>query len=138
MIIPFKKICGFCIGLVTFSFIVQSQVSKKPLPDKATVQEILELNKYCPLMVDNGTRIDSVIYHPDNILEYRYTLTNVTKGSLNIDKFRSIMEPDLLNGTKTKSDLKKLRDINFIWYYTYYDKNGVILLKITITPEQYK
>ena len=51
-----------------------------------------ELNKSCPMMVDQDTRLDNAIALPENVFQYNYTLVNLTKDELDLEKFTAYME----------------------------------------------
>jgi hypothetical protein len=96
------------------------------------------INKNCPMMLDSGTRLDGVLVLRGNILAYKETVTIATKEQINLEKFKSLIEPKLINQVKSDPDLKPNRDASTTFEYDFSDKDGVFMLKVTITPEQYK
>ena len=54
---------------------------KKPAFDKVMMEAASEINKTCPVMVDNVTRLDNSIALPNNVFQYNYTLVSVIKDS---------------------------------------------------------
>lgn len=110
----------------------------KPAFNKVLMQTASEINKSCPIMVDNATRLDNTIVLPNDIFQYNYTITAYEKDSLNVDQLKKEMEPSILNNVKTNPDLKVFRDNDITMKYYYKDKNGVYLFTISITPSKYK
>lgn len=96
-----------------------------------------ELNKSCPIMVDQQTRLDNVVALPDNAFQYNYTLVAYDKSEINIDTVKKYIEPTLVNTVRTNPDLKSFREHNVTMIYNYRDKHGVFVLKIPVTPAQY-
>ena len=96
-----------------------------------------ELNKTCPIMVDKDTQLDNAVAMPDNVFQYNYTLVNLEKSQVNIDTVKKYIEPGLINSVKTNPDLKNYRDNKVTMAYSYKDKNGVFILKISVTPDLY-
>jgi len=89
-------------------------------------------------MVDFETRMDKVNALPDNILQFDYTLIYRDKDSISIGNLRKFMEPEILNKIKTSPTLSRYLSKNLTWVYSYKDKNGDFIFKITYAPEQLK
>ena len=105
--------------------------------------EIVELvgkyNKNCPLIIQEGIRLDSVSLHEeDRVVQYNLTLMNVEKETAEINIIQKEIEKSLVSTAKENSGLKVFRDNDFALVYNYNDKNKVFLFKVTIMPDQYK
>jgi len=122
----------YVIGYYAVGFLV------KPSFNKALMEIASEMNKSCPIMIDNATRLDNLIVLPDNVFQYNYTLVNMTKDSVKIDDLRNYLEPTIINFVKTNPDMKKMRDFKITVNYYYKDKTGVYLFTISVKPEQYE
>jgi len=136
-----KKNIGIIVGVVAFAVasVVAQQLFFKPASfDKAMMEAANELNKSCPLMVDQETRLDNAAAMPGNIFQYNYTLINYDQSELVTDTLRKYLEPGIINTIRTNPDLKIYRDNSVTMAYQYSDKKGVFLLKILVTPDQYK
>lgn len=105
--------------------------------DKAMMTAASELNKSCPIMVDQETRLDNTVALPGNSFQYNYTLINLTKADINIEEFTAYMEPQITNNVKTNPDLKAYRDNQVTMKYYYKDKNGEFLVQYSVTPKDY-
>jgi len=117
---------------------VQVIFFKTTSPDKAVLKFSKELNKTCPTMVDAETRLDKVDSLADNSLRFNYTLIYRDKDSLAIGNLKKFMEPAILNKIKTSPALSRYLNKNLTWIYSYNDKNGDFIFKITYNPEQFK
>ena len=97
-----------------------------------------EINKSCPIMVDNATRMDNVVAMPDNVFQYNYTLIGMVKDSINIEELKVFLEPTITNFVKTNPDMQTMRDNDVTVNYYYKDMQGVYLFTISVKPGQYK
>jgi len=138
---PKNKIIGAVIGFAVIaivSVLLKLFVFNTPAFDKAILKAVSELNKSCPIMVDQQTRLDNAIALPDKVLQYNYTLVNWYKDSIDLEAFEQYMKPMLISLVKTSPNLKIYRDHNATLSYSYKDKNGVFVDVIPITPDLYK
>ena len=131
-------ISGAILFCVLIFMAVQVIFFKTTSPDKAVLKFSKELNKTCPTMVDAETRLDKVDALADNSLRFNYTLIYRDKDSLAIGNLKKFMEPAILNKIKTSPALSRYLNKNLTWIYSYNDKNGDFLFKITYNPEQFK
>lgn len=134
-----NKIIGIVAGAVTFfiAFYLTQQLLS-PSFDKQLLQISNELNKNCPMMVDQFTRLDNSQVLPNKTLQYNYTLVEIEKSEFNLDTVRKYVEPNIINNVKTNPDMKDLRDNNVKFNYSYRDKNGEFVWKLEITPDMYE
>lgn len=136
-----KKIIGIITTVVTFFVVyyaVQAIFFKSPSFDEATVAMMNEINKNCPVMVDESTQLDNVAALPGNMLQYNYTLVGIEKSQVNTDEVKQVLEPKIINAVKENPDLKQIREHKTTLVYNYKDKNAAFLLKITVTPAMYE
>ncbi len=131
---------GFAVAFGLFYVIGYYAVGflKKPAFDKVLMETASEINKSCPIMIDNATRLDNSIALPDNVFQYNYTLLNMVKDSVKIDDLKNYLEPTIINFVKTNPDMKTMRDYKTTVNYYYKDKTGVYLFTISVKPEQYE
>jgi hypothetical protein len=97
-----------------------------------------EINKTCPFMVDENTRLDNTMSTSKSDFQYNYTLINHNKEEVNVTELESFLKQQLINNIKTSPDMKFFRDNNITMGYNYKDKNGSYFLKLLIRPEDYK
>jgi len=132
-----KTIAGIAVGVLVM-ILIQQFVFKAPSFDKQMMQAASEINKTCPIMVDQETRLDNSIALPDNVFQYNYTLVNMEKNSIDISELEEYLKPIILNTIKTNPDLKSFRDHETTMSYNYKDKNSEHLFKLSFTADQYK
>ena len=107
-------------------------------PDREVMRFVKDMNKHCPTMVDVETRLDKVNALADNRLQFDYTLIYRDKDSIAIGNLKQYMEPVILGKIKTSPTLNKYIQKDLTWIYSYNDKNGEFIFKITVTPDQLK
>jgi hypothetical protein len=132
----FLRIFGAILVGVLLFIAVQKIFFKTPSIDKDVSKFAKNMNKTCPSMVDIETRLDKVIAFADNNLQFNYTLIHMIKDSLPISKLKNYMEPMILNKIKTSPTLSKFLNKNLTWIYSYNDKKGDFIFKITYSPQQ--
>jgi hypothetical protein len=97
-----------------------------------------EINKSCPIMIDNATRLDNAVALPGNIFQYNYTLVNLIKDSVNINELKNYLEPTIINFVKSNPEMKSLRENKTTINYYYKDKTGLFLFTVSVKPIQYQ
>jgi len=136
-----KKLIGGIVGMVFFGlsyFLVQHFFFKPPSFDKAMMAAASEINKTCPIMVDQYTQLDNALALPGNSFQYNYTLIDMDISEVSVDTAKKYLLPNIINTVKTNPDMKIYRDNKTTMIYNYKDKNGVFIMKFAITPEMYK
>ena len=108
-------------------------VAKNPLQLIAN-----EMNKSCPMMVDEETRLDKVTLPSKTVFQYNYTLINYEKTEIDTVKIKSNLEQNIIQLIKTNPQMEYQRQNKVTMNYIYNDKNGDYLMSIIITPELYK
>lgn len=137
---PVGAIVGAIIGVIAVAlsnYVVQQIFFKPPSFDKVMMTAASEINKTCPIMIDQYTRLDNA-FALDDKLQYNYTLINVEKSQVNPDTVKKYIEPGIINNVRTSPDLKIYRDNKTTMIYNYRDKNGVFILKFSVTPDMYE
>jgi len=130
-------VLGMAFGLI-LCIVIQQTIFKTPSFDKVMVKAASEINKTCPIMVDEDTRLDNTMAFPNNVFQYNYTLVNVEKEFLDTIEVKSLMEPRIINLVKTNPEMKYLRDNKATLSYFYRDIHGIYLFSIRINSEQYE
>lgn len=134
-----KTVFGILLGVAVFalSYYSVQQIFKPTSFDKALVEAAVKLNKQCPMMVDEETRLDSGQALPNNLFQYYYSLVNLEKAAINADAVRAALEPTILNNVKANEGMKSFRDHKTTMVYNYNDKRGAFVFKISIDPQMY-
>lgn len=131
------------LGYFTYQKLVENKVfatienvintAKNPLQLIAN-----EMNKSCPMMVDEETRLDKVTLPSKTVFQYNYTLINYEKTEIDTVKIKSNLEQNIIQLIKTNPQIEYQRQNKVTMNYIYNDKNGDYLMSIIITPELYK
>ena len=131
------------LGYFTYQKLVENKVfetienvintAKNPLQLIAN-----EMNKSCPMMVDEETRLDKVTLPSKTVFQYNYTLINYEKTEIDTVKIKSNLEQNIIQLIKTNPQMEYQRQNNVTMNYIYNDNNGDYLMSIIITPELYK
>jgi hypothetical protein len=129
------------VGCFTFllAYIITQKIffSTKSF-EKAMMATASEINKTCPFMVDQYTRLDNTVAMSDNSFQYNYTIVSNEKSEIKIDTIKKYVVPGLINNVKTNPGMKIFRDHKTTVIYNCRDKNGVFVYKFRITPDMYK
>lgn len=126
------------LGIGVTSYFTMRNVFTPFITGKVLEKAISEVNKNCPVMVDEYTRLDSASVISDNSMQYNYTLINTELAQVNQDTVKKYVFPEIINNVKTSPDLKVFRDLKTTFIYSYRDKNGLAILKFPVTPEMYE
>lgn len=92
---------------------------------------------HLPMMMDNITRIDSIVTQPERVCIYSYTLLGTSKETFNSTRFITVAKPIMINAYKTREGLKVFRDLCVEIRHIYSDEQGVELARFSITPEDF-
>lgn len=133
--------------LASFWFYLQSLGLVMPYLESAMLQFSTEhtikwesemINKQCPIMVDDVTRLDSASAGKNNTFIYYYTLLNIEKIDTNIEEAKQFLTYQIIHMVKYNEQLKSMRDNEVNFTYNYQDKNYEHLFEITITKNDYQ
>ena len=130
-----KTFIGFIIGFVVMFFVSQSLF--KPSIDKQLSEIASEMNKTCPMNIDEYTTLKNVIVLSNKTVQYNYILIGITKEEVKIDTVKIYVFPGILQNAKTNPEMKLLRDNKVTLNYSYSDKNGEFVTKYIVKPEMY-
>lgn len=131
------KILSTFILFFLFTFNLFSQ--------KITFQELVEIqnmiNAKCPKMVDKYTRLEYSVAKKQNnhmtLVSY-YTAVDWLKSEIKVESLKKLMKDHVINLVANDEDFKVFRDTGIDIIYNYYDKNGVFIFQIIVTPEDYR
>lgn len=135
-----NTIPGTIAGVVFFFlsfFAVQHFFFNEPVFDTTMSKIADEINKQCPMMVDADTRLDNALVLPGNVFQYNYTVVNAELENVDVEAFKTYLEPIITNAVSTDPQMQFQRDYKTTMNYNYKDKNGKHLFLISITPDKY-
>src|SRR5271156_6844289 len=76
------------VGFVVICFGIYKIYIAEPSTNKIFTEAVNDLNKKCPMMIDDVTRLDNVAWLPGNSFLYNYTLTNMEVGKRDTMKIK--------------------------------------------------
>lgn len=106
--------------------------------NKEVVQLVEKYNKNCPLIIQDGIRLDSVSLHEERTVQYNLTLLNVVKETAEVNVIKTEIEKSLISTAKANTGLQTFRENDYTLVYSYSDKKKVFLFNVKIFPDQYK
>ncbi len=133
----FKTIIGFVFGFFAMFYLTQYLFKPSINIDKEIVNSINEINKNCPLRVDEYMFLDNVVALPNKTIQYNYSLVDIEKAEVNLDTVKKYVFSAVLANIKTNPDMEILRDNQIAFNQYYKDKNGNFVTKYLVTPEMY-
>lgn len=126
----------FFLGLTYF--LIQQFFFKEPSFDKEIEKASMALNKECPMIIDQYTRLDHTEALPNKTIKYNYTLVEMEKSEVQIDTIRKYVEPAIIENIRNNADMKAYRNNKTTFVYSYKDKNGVFVYEFKATPDVYE
>lgn len=103
--------------------------SKEHLSDIANA-----ISVYLPMMVDDETRLDSVLSFEKN-LRYTYTMVNTNQSDFTQKSLANILKPKVRNSVCTNPLTMVFPKNEVVLTFTYYSKTGKFISEFSIKPE---
>jgi hypothetical protein len=116
-----------CLGLGRAAF--------SPSVNQQIVSACEQINKGCPQVCDEMTRLDSVT--PGNMkITYNYTVTaDLTKiPPAKLKEAMDAVKAEVTGNLRTNSDTKQLLKSGVTMCYRYLDQSGKVLTEFAVTP----
>ncbi|MHC4661667.1 MAG: hypothetical protein ACYS8W_08250 [Planctomycetota bacterium] len=104
----------------------------KASPEKQLAREISAMNKKCPMMIDEETRLDRLSSGPGMRVEYFYTVINYSKHDFEPGEFEATVKAMLLQNMQNNRELDKFRKFNVTFVHNYVDMSGDHLARIEV------
>lgn len=111
---------------------------KKVYVENQLIKSVQEANRNCPVMVDEDSRLEGVMYREGPELEYRYTLINLLAEEYDASLAQRIVEESIIDNIKKDESLAFAKSNQVTFTYIFNDKHGDFLLKVRVTPDKYK
>ncbi|MFV5686791.1 zinc-ribbon domain-containing protein [Flavobacterium sp. GB2R13] len=131
-----KTFLGFIAGFIIMFFVTQSFF--KPSIDKQLAEMANEINKTCPMNIDEYTTLKNVVALPNKTVQYNYILVGITKAEVKLDTVKRYVFPGVLQNVKTNPAMKFFRENKVTLNYYYSDKNGEYVTEYIVKPEMYE
>lgn len=124
---------GFGVVYAGKHFLKSAQVTDTVLTKMAD-----EMNKICPMMIDQYIRLDKGTALPEKKFQYDFTIVGIATEQIDSLAFKSEMEPNIVTNLQQNPQLVLFREMGVKIDYIYRTEAGEYWCKITIEPEQYK
>lgn len=131
-------VAAYAVAFAVTFFLIQYFFFQEPSGDDYLEQAAKEVNKSCPMMVDEETRLDGAEVLYGTVFQYNYTLVNMAAEDVNIDGIKEILEPQITRQVVKNEQLKVFRDRAVTMAYRYHDSNGTFLFDIQVGPDKYQ
>ncbi len=132
----FTKAKGFFIFFVVT---VSLHSCEDSISHEASIeQEVASINKKCPQMLDEETRLEKVVFTKPNLIKYDYSLVNLEKKNVDTAQFRIALWPGILSNIRVDKNLYELRKQGIHFQYRYFDKSKELIYTFKISPDNYQ
>lgn len=131
-------VIGTVLGFFAMFFLVQYLFNNDSSVDREMKIVADEINKMCPVQVDEETVLENTMAVPGKIFQYNYKLINLEKSEIQIDTFRKYVYPGILENIKTNPSMEPQRKMEVTLRYYYKDKNGAFVDEYVVKPNDYK
>jgi len=112
--------------------------AKKEIAENYTLSDRARImNKDCPFIIDDNTRLDSVNSPGANILQNNYTLLNDIVDDIDVVAFQNIFKPEIINYLEGTPETEDFRKNNATLVYKYFDKEKKFVTDIVLLPGEY-
>jgi hypothetical protein len=118
-----KQLLILVISVILFSCNSNSDL------DKILSFSVEEVNKSCPMFVDEITRLDYAEIDKDGFFHYVYTFPSLSKSDIDIPSFYKEQSDILNNGYESLTTFKE-NDVTV--RYTYFDMHDNQIISILI------
>ncbi|WP_343615446.1 hypothetical protein [Flavobacterium sp.] len=127
---------AIALALVTF---FQFYLSENTQHERTEITQLVDkYNKNCPLLIQEGIRLDSVNLPEERAVQYNLTLVKVEKETAEIAVIRDEIKKSILSTAKANPGLQVFRENDYTLIYSYYDNKKKFLFKVNVLPDQYQ
>lgn len=123
-----KKLIVFMFSVILFG----SCGSNESNVERAVRKVAEDLNKTCPKLVDEATRLDKVEIDEDGYFHYTFTFPSKSIDDFNVSEFKDIQKRKLNKMYNSNEKFELYRQNDIFLKYSYFDKNKVQITSFTI------
>lgn len=115
-----------------------AQVSNQESPYEKQLHLLSEeINKGCPMQVDQQTRLDNTEIVGKNEFRYNYTLTSLEKGNFDEADLKQYLSAQILANLKDNEGMRLFREQKTKLSYHYKDRTGQPLFELNFGEGEY-
>lgn len=136
------RILFLAVRVIATACLLAEVITGQGCKNRTSYEEVLRqnakaMNRKCPIIVQEGMRLDSTSAGPGKCFTYNYTLFTQSRDSVDTKSMENLLRPLLTNNLRTSESLEILRkngpDVN----YRFFDKKGRLVLSLVIRAEDY-
>ena len=117
---------------ILFIFLLILGCNSKSNKERALHQVVNEINKSCPIFVDEQTRLDYSEIDENGFFHYVYTFPMKSKSDVDIPSFYYSQSKMLNKEHESNPSLSNFRDNDVTLRYTYFDMYNNQIISIVI------
>lgn len=125
------------IVFLTTALVVKKFYNRESPYEKQLHMLSEEINKGCPMQVDQMTRLDNTEIVSKNEFRYNYTLVNLEKGNFDEADLKQYLTGQILTNIKESEGMRIFREQKTRLSHHYKDKNGQPLFELSFGEEDY-
>lgn len=95
------------------------------------------MNRDCPFVIDENTRLDSVTLPKKGVLQNNFTLLQDHLDDIDVEAFQNIFKPEITTQLKALPEAEDLRKTKATLVYRYYDRDHSFVTDIVILPGEF-
>lgn len=124
------------VVIVTYLII---KLSSPPSVETSMQNVADNINKTCPVMVDEFTQLDSVdLLKGSRTMLYYYTISDFELENKDINTVKQSLKEVLIDNINKAPEMKVMRENDVVFDYIYSNKERQKLIELTILPADYK
>jgi len=124
---------GFAIPICAWYFFITMNQAESLIREMD--RSAATINRQCPRMIDQMTRMDRVISGPGLQFTYNYTATTLTSSDVDVSKIREALYSSLVTNIRKETEMMKLAEKGVVFHYNWFGKDGIIISRLTFTKE---
>lgn len=130
----------FILSCLIISVMLAACNRQSTFDDRCEKEARQQTLQYCPQKIIDGLMLDSITYtRAKHRFSYYYTIDDSMYVMDNMPDVREKLRADLLKSIKSSVELKKAKENNVVFQYTYYGKySQKSVLRFTFEPQEYK
>jgi len=137
---PFLSALKIQNPLITITICILTTIvgcNEKENFDDLLKEAAAEINMDCPIMVDDETRLDSVIAKANRLFIYQYSLINMEANDVDTTDLKIFLVKGVLDNARYNPSMEEFRRNKVKMNYRYHDKDGIYLFEIRVKEEDY-
>jgi len=125
------------MGVLVLAFVLSAPAGLQA--GQSRLEELIiarskDINKQCPIMVDEATRLDATVAAGD-VLIYKYTLVSTAVADMDTSYFHSEVERRTTESYCSMDNMRQMLNDGVKCRYLYFDRNGTFVTSFLISSQ---